>query len=73
MINLKKKKEPTYRWKIQTAAPWGQWADLKDSKTLKAALYSKEEVARELRELGGRGAGYIVVREDVEETFDLYV
>jgi hypothetical protein len=72
MINLKKKNEPVYRWKIQTAAPWGQWADLKDSETLKPALYTKEEAAQELRELGGRRAGYIVVREDFEETFDLY-
>ena len=61
------------KWKIQTEGPWGQWADLKDSETLKPALYTKAEADRELRDLGGRRAGYIVVREDVQETFDLYV
>lgn len=60
------------KWKIQTAAVYGQWCDLKDSETLETHLYTKDEAASELRELGGRRAGYIVVREDVEEAFNLY-
>ena len=63
---------PVYRWKIQTSAPFGQWADLKDSETLEPVLYSMPEAAQECALLGGRRAGYIVVREDVEETFNLY-
>jgi hypothetical protein len=66
------KEENKMKWKIQTAAAFGQWCDLKDSETLEVQLYTKEEAAIELKELGGRRAGFIVVREDVEEAFCLY-
>lgn len=60
------------KWKIQTECVGG-WGDLKDSETLKVSLYeTRKEALEELRQLGGHRAGFIVVREDVEETFNLY-
>ena len=60
------------RWKIQTECVGG-WGDLKDSETLEVSLYgTRKEALEELRQLGGRREGFIVVREDVEETFNLY-
>ena len=60
------------RWKIQTECVGG-WGDLKDSETLEVSLYeTRKEALEELRQLGGRRGGFIVVREDVEETFNLY-
>ncbi len=46
---------------------------MKDSETLEVCLYDKhKDAAGECRLLGGRREGFIVVREDVEETFNLY-
>ena len=60
------------KWKIQTECVGG-WGDLKDSETLEVSLYgTRKEALEELRQLGGRREGFIVVREDVEETFNLY-
>ena len=60
------------RWKIQTECVGG-WGDLKDSETLEVSLYeTRKEALEELRQLGGRREGFIVVREDVEETFNIY-
>ena len=60
------------RWKIQTECVGG-WGDLKDSETLEVSLYeTRKEALEELRQLGGRREGFIVVREDVDETFNLY-
>lgn len=60
------------KWKIQTECVNG-WGDLKDSETLEVSLYgTRKEALEELRQLGGRREGFIVVREDVEETFNLY-
>ncbi len=60
------------KWKIQTECVGG-WEDLKDSETLEVSLYgTRKEALEELRQLGGRREGFIVVREDVEETFNLY-
>ena len=60
------------KWKIQTECVSG-WGDLKDSETLEVSLYgTRKEALEELRQLGGRRRGFIVVREDVEETFNLY-
>ena len=60
------------KWKIQTECVGG-WGDLKDSETLEVSLYeTRKEALEELRQLGGRPEGFIVVREDVEETFNLY-
>jgi len=60
------------KWKIQTECVGG-WGDLKDSETLEVSLYgTRKEALEELRQLGGRREGFIVVREDVDETFNLY-
>jgi len=60
------------KWKIQTECIGG-WGDLKDSETLEVSLYeTRKEALEELRQLGGRREGFIVVREDVEETFNIY-
>ena len=60
------------KWKIQTECVGG-WGDLKDSETLEVSIYeTRKEALEELRQLGGRREGFIVVREDVEETFSLY-
>ena len=60
------------KWKIQTECVGG-WGDLKDSETLEVSLYeTRKEALEELRQLGGRREGFIVVREDVEETFNIY-
>ncbi len=46
---------------------------MKDSETLEVCLYDKhKDAADECKLLGGRRQGFIVVREDVEETFNLY-
>jgi hypothetical protein len=71
-LKKSKRKEHAMKWKIQTEAVFGQWSDLKDSETLEVQLYTKEEADKELKSLGGRRAGFIVVRQDVEEACNLY-
>ena len=67
-----KKGNMIMRWKIQTECVGG-WGDLKDSETLEVCLYDKhKDAADECKLLGCRRQGFIVVREDVEETFNLY-
>ncbi|NBW21505.1 MAG: hypothetical protein EBR82_77460 [Caulobacteraceae bacterium] len=72
LINNKRKECNIMRWKIQTECVGG-WGDLKDSETLEVCLYdTRKNASDECKLLGGRRQGFIVVREDVEETFNLY-